>query len=262
MELVIKHEGGFFSCCTVRLHYLIHHFNKYKEIPYILNSKDFFTWYKPENYVDDITFHYFKHYNDEDNSKIQITYDTDIDFNEWYQYKIFNTLDFVRLEPFIQKYYTQSDTIENIKKNLENKYSIDYDNICVLFYRGNDKATESKLPGYDEYITYAETVITINPNIKFLIQSDETNFINEMQHYFPNNIIFKDEIRHIYKTNTTVDVVYKEKNYEFSLYFFAIILIISKCKYIICNSGNCALWMYFYRKTPENMVQLSAISNI
>jgi hypothetical protein len=262
MELVVRHEGGFFSCCTVRLHYLIHHFNNYKSLPNIFNTKDFYTWYKPDNYTDDITFHYFKHYNDEENSKINIIYDIDIDFNEWYQYKIFNTLDFNRLEPFIRKYYTPSDAIENIKKHLENKYSIDYNNICVLFYRGNDKATESKLPAFDEYISYAEKILIEEPNIKFLIQSDETNFINEMQYYFPNNIIFNDEIRHIYKTNTTVDVVFKQKNYEYSLYFLAIILIISKCKYIICNSGNCALWMYFYRKTTDNIVQLSAIANI
>ncbi len=72
MELVVRHEGGFFSCCTVRLHYLIHHFNKYKSLPNIFNTKDFYTWYKPNNYTDDITFHYFKHYNDEENSKIDI----------------------------------------------------------------------------------------------------------------------------------------------------------------------------------------------
>lgn len=260
MELVVKHEGGFFSCCSVRLHYLIHHFNKFKDIPVIFNTKEFFTWYKPENNTDDITFHYFKHYNEMNN--IEIKYDTNIDFNEWYQYKIYNTLDFKRLEPFIEKYYTPTETIENIRKKIETKYSIDYDNICVLFYRGNDKATESKLPDYNEYISYADNILKLYPNIKFLIQSDETNFINEMEYYYPNNIIFKDEIRHIYKTNTTVDIVFKNKNYEYSLYFFAIILIMSKCKYIICNSGNCALWMFFYRKTVDNIIQLSAISNI
>lgn len=262
MELVIKHEGGFFSCCSVRLHYLIHFFNKHKELPYIVNSKEFYTWYKPENYADDITFHYFKHYNDDDNKNIEIPYKNDINFNEWYQYKIYNTLDFDNLEPFIRKYYTPSDLIEDIKSKLEIKYSIDYNNICVLFFRGNDKATETKLPSFDYYIKYAEEILKLEPNIKFLIQSDETNFINEMETLFPNNIIFKDEIRHIYKTNTTVDVVFKEKNYQYSLYFFAIILIISKCKYIICNSGNCALWMFFYRKTTHNMIQLSAITNI
>lgn len=262
MELVAKHEGGFFSCCSVRLHYLIHHFNKYKEIPAIYNTTGFFTWYKPDNYVDDITFQYFKHYNDDINKNIEITYTKDIDFNEWYQYKIYNTLDFENLEPFIRRYYTPSNIIEDIKTKLENKYSIDYNNICVLFFRGNDKATESKLPSYEYYIQYANEILKIDPNIKFLIQSDETNFITEMEEYFPNNIIFKDEIRHIHKTNTTVDVVYKEKNFEYSLYFFAIILIMSKCKYIICNSGNCGLWMYFYRKTTDNIVQLSAISNI
>lgn len=262
MEFIARHEGGFFSCCTVRLHFLIHYFNKYKSIPEIYNTKDFFTWYKPENNTDDITFHYFKHYNEGENSNINIIYEKDIDFNEWYQYKAYNKLDFEYLEPFIKKYYTPSDNIESIKRELEIKYNIDYNNICVLFYRGNDKATEFKLPSFDEYIQYAEDILKIDPNIKFLIQSDETNFINEMIYYFPNNIIFKDEIRHIYKTNTTVDVVFKESNYKYSLYFLAIILIMSKCKYIICNTGNCALWMFFFRKTTDNIIQLSALSNL
>ena len=144
MELVIKHEGGFFSCCTVRLHYLIHHFNKHKELPYILNSKEFYTWYKPENYTDDITFQYFKHYNDGVNKNIEIPYINDINFNEWYQYKVYNTLDFDNLEPFIRKYYTPSDLMEYIKSKLEIKSSIDYKPVSGLYGRGADKATESK----------------------------------------------------------------------------------------------------------------------
>ena len=32
-------------------------------------------------------------------------------------------------------------------------------------------------------------------------------------------------------------------------------VIISKCKYIICSSGNCSIWMMFYRGNNKNIIQ-------
>jgi len=37
------------------------------------------------------------------------------------------------LLPFINKYFSPSETIINIQKEMEKKYNLDYDNICVLF---------------------------------------------------------------------------------------------------------------------------------
>jgi hypothetical protein len=95
-----------------------------------------------------------------------------------------------------------------------------------------------------------------NPNIVFLIQSDETEFINYMSEKFPNNsFYFKDEIRHIKKCNSTVDKIMKDKNYEFSKYYLAITIIMSKCKYIVCGTGNCSIWIMLYRGNNNNVYQ-------
>ena len=84
-----------------------------------------------------------------------------------------------------------------------------------------------------------------------------------MKEEFPNNIIFNDEIRHMYKKNATVNHASdKQKNYKYSLYYYAITLIMSKCKYVICNSGNCSLWIVFYRKNNNNIIQFCACENI
>jgi hypothetical protein len=87
-DLDVRHEGGFFSCCSVRLYFLILFFNKFKKLPKIFNTTGFFTWYKL-NTTDDITFDYFKHYNDID---ITIPYTSDIDYHEAYQYKNYKDL--------------------------------------------------------------------------------------------------------------------------------------------------------------------------
>lgn len=126
----------------------------------------------------------------------------------------------------------------------------------MLFYRGNDKITETQLCDYNEYVVHAKQILKNNPNILFLIQSDETNFINYMFTIFPNNsFYFKDEIRHVSKCNNTVDILMKNTNDIFSKYYLAITVIMSKCKYIVCGSGNCSIWIMFYRGHNNNVYQ-------
>lgn len=74
---------------------------------------------------------------------------------------------------------------------------------------------------------------------------------------FPtNSFYFKDEIRHMKKNSlNTVDIVMSDKNYEFSKYFLAITIIMSKCKYIICGTGNISMWIMFYRENNNNVYQ-------
>ena len=196
---VRSHEGGFYSCCSLRLHYLIEYYNFFKKIPVIYDCKGFYTMYKKDDRLhDEITFDYFKHYNDVNDIKIE--YKGTIDYKEHYQYKKFHKLEYEKLKPFIHKFFCPNDEILKIRKTFEDKYKINYDDICVLFYRGNDKATETPLPSFDEYLEEAKKILKKeknNPNFKFLIHSDETNFINEMNENFPNHIIFNDEIRHM-----------------------------------------------------------------
>lgn len=62
------------------------------------------------------------------------------------------------------------------------------------------------IPSYDKYIIKGKELLKSNPTLKFLIQSDEKEFIEEMCKNFPNNIVFNDEIRVISKNiNKTVD---------------------------------------------------------
>ena len=184
---VRSHEGGFYSCCSLRLHYLIEYYNFFKKIPVIYDCKGFYTMYKKDDRInDEITFDYFKHYNDMNNEDTKIEYKGEIDYKEHYQYKKFHKLEYEKLKPFIHKFFCPNDEILKIRKTFEDKYKINYDDICVLFYRGNDKATETPLPSFDEYLEEAKKILKKeknNPNFKFLIQSDETIFINDPREY-------------------------------------------------------------------------------
>lgn len=252
-SIFVTHNSGFFSCCTVRLYTIIQYINAFKKLPILVDSSNQFEWYKPDT-TKDITHDYFEHY--DKHPTILFNPSININFNVWHQYNYYSLLEYHYLVALVNKYFYPSMEICEIIMNIEQKYNLVYDNICVLFYRGNDKNTETRICGYAEYIEYANNVMNKNPNIKFLVQSDETEFIELMMNTYPNNAFyFKDEIRHINKCNSTVDVVFKEQNYEFSKYYLAITIIMSKCNYVICGSGNCSLWIMLYRGNCKNVYQ-------
>jgi len=245
LTLTISHNSGFFSCCTVRLEKIIQYFNKYKTLPYIVDSSAQFDWYRPctvESY-----------FMTQSNT---IKYTSQILFESWHQFIEYKQINYKSIEPFIQKYFSPTNEIIKIIEKMESKYSIDYTNLCVLFYRGNDKAREIKLHSYDTYIKEAKQLKKLYPELMFLIQSDETEFIEILSKEFADSsFYFKNEIRHIKKSDTTVDKVFKEENHIFSKYFLAITLIMAKCKYIICEPGNCSLWISLYRGSSNGIIQ-------
>ena len=254
-EFLILHQGGgFFSNCTLRLFDIILYFNTTKKLPMFIDGSKQFELYKCGTNKNDITYEYFT--NDMDTN---IIYSDKIDFYEQYQYINYNNLNFNGLSLFIKKYFSPSKQIIQLCEFIKKKYSIyTYNNICVLFYRGNDKATERILPNYNEFIKKATSLYEKNNNIKFLIQSDEIEFINSMTSKFPNNTFyFEEEIRTINKNNyLSVDLVNKESNFIYSKYYLAITIIMSQCKNIICTTGNCSLWITLFRGNADNVHQI------
>lgn len=252
-------KAGFYSCCSVRLHNIIEYFNKNKCLPLVVDSSEHYRLYKNqfenENNVD-IIFEYFEYYNS-DNTTIK--YEKSIDYDEDYQLTEYKKLDYESIIPFVKKYFTPVKYIRDLVINIETKYNIgDYSNICVLFYRGNDKLTEVNISSYEDIIVRARKILEKHPTVQFLIQSDETEFIEQMTLNFPeNSFYFKDEIRHINKQMTSVDLINEcnNTNREFSKYYLAVTIIMSKCKYVICGStGNCSIWITFFRENANNVV--------
>ena len=132
---------GFFSCCNIYTNRVFEYFNNNKKLPEQIDSTRMFYLYKPENrQKDDIKHDYFDTLDDiainyvED---IKLTYEDDED-----QFSNYQKLNFEMVAPFIKKYFTPSLEIIKIINEMEKKYNLDsssYDNICLLFYRGNDK---------------------------------------------------------------------------------------------------------------------------
>jgi hypothetical protein len=252
MSVTVSHNAGFFSCCSIKLHEIVKHINSHNNLPEHVDSSHQFAWYKL-HHPGDITYDYFEHYDNVHN----ICYVANIDYLDHYQFNDYSTLNYEQITPIVKKYFSPSFEINNIIANVANKYNIDYDNTCVLFYRGNDKNGETPICEYSEYIDYAKLIIVQNPTIKFLLQSDETEFLVFMLDMFPDNsFYFKDEIRHMKKNvHNTVDHTMRDNIDIFSKNYLAITIIMSKCKNIICSTGNCSIWIMLYRGNNANVCQ-------
>jgi hypothetical protein len=247
--LKVRSDGGFFSTCSVRLVAILSYFNEHRALPSIVDSSEQFTWYKSN--PGDITFTYFVPY---DRLPISIPWTCHIEEYDR-QYLPYKELDYDVILPFITKYYTPNEFILKEVERLEREYSIDYENTCALFYRGNDKITEVSLSTYDDVIEKAEELLEIHPTLRFLIQSDETEFIEEMQKVFASSFWFENDTRHMTQRVGTVDLLMRHNIHSFSQRFLAITIIMSKCKYVVCGTGNCPLWIAYYRGHANGMYQ-------
>jgi len=250
--VMILHSDGFFSCSSVRLTGVITYFNNNKKLPVYLDS---FNQYRMnKKYNTDVTFQYYEHYNSVDES---ITYTHTIDYDENKQFVFYKNLDFDAITPFVRKYFSPSVFVRDKITHIIKKYDIDFDNTCTLFHRGQDKVTETKICTHEEKIEKARELLRQHPQLRFMIQSDETDFIEKAKKAFPENAFCcEDEIIHM-KQDPTVQVhkVNRDDIENSSQNFLAITNIMSRCKHVIMSSGNCDLWVALYRGNADNLIQ-------
>ena len=262
--ITVTHSSGFFSCCSIRLHNIVNYHKHTGTLPEGVDSRQQFKLYNPHwtgNTKRDIAFDYFDDYdNAEDISGGHSNY---MFSDQWKTYSSLPDNYFTAVNPYMRKYFKPTSDITTLIHEIDNHYKIkeitdSYNNLCTLLHRGNDKAKETPIPKYTDYISHAKRVMKLNPDVRFLLQSDETEFIETLSNEFPDNSFhLKDHIRTINSHCTSVDLkdttVYD--NYKFSKLYLAITLMMSKSKYIICGTGNCSIWVMLYRGHANNVIQ-------
>lgn len=238
--LVVNHNAGFFSCYTIRLQNILSFFNKNKKCPEKVDSSNQFLDYKV-NKTKDYTHEYIKL-----NESLHIEYSCDIkltnkDGDE--QFSNYTDLNLQEIRPFIDKFFSPSDTILKIVFDMEKRYSLDYKNLAVFYYRGTDKNIETNLCEYETFIEKAKQVRRDNIHIKFLIVSDEIALINLFRDTFEDVIVFNELLNNM------------SRSFIHSQIMLASVLIMSKAEHIICTSGNVSLWIILFRGRNGNIYQ-------
>lgn len=251
--IYLSQSAGFFSCCSVRLDAIIQYYNRFGKLPRVVDSQQQFRLYKLRDHPDaDVSRDFFR---------APETVDVEmppapVSYKENYQGRDYHTIDFAPILPFVKKYFSPTDEILETAAFLEKKYGLDYNNTCVLFYRGLDKATEFPIAPYKDVFQRARKIARENPGVRFLVQSDEADFIHAALREFPEAVVFRDETRAVARQITSVDLVYRDsgENYYYSKLFFAIVLVMSRARHFICNTGNISIWTCFYRGSADATV--------
>jgi hypothetical protein len=257
--LKIRHNStaGFFSNCSIRLSEIVKFSNEKEKLPQIIDSSAQFRNYKER--VNDRKQDLAKYFFDQKPTPTNIE---KINFSNFNQYNLYKNIHFKNATPLVEAFFSPSIVITTIVKTLEKKYSINYENTCAVYYRGNDKAIETGLAEYKEFFDKAEEIIQKTPHIKFLIQTDEIEFAEEFKQKFSNSFWF-DELSMINRdpTSSIHHSIPRNERKEHASYFFAAVLIMSKVKHLITYSGNCGFWTVLYRGNSENVHQYLKTKN-
>ena len=240
---------GFFCNFISELQIIISFFNEKHRLPESIDSSGMFTIFKDNADINLSNILFEIKEND-------IIYETEITMDFSFAWNDYKNINFKYITPFINKYFSPSNTVKLCINNFINKYNIDFENTAYVLYRGNDKVTEMKIATYDEFITQAKLIRKNNPTIKFLIQTDELEFRETFINYFGNCFYF-DELPVIKKniqTNVHHTLLSGEKQ-NFSINLLSSIRCGSNCKYIINHTGNVGLWAILYRSNTHNTFQ-------
>jgi hypothetical protein len=242
--LKIIHNAGFFSCSTVALQDIHNYAKQYGKLPDEVDRSQQYEWYKDEYSKDLIPYFFGKgpknlHFT----NALRLSLDTrELQFSD---YKL---LDFNEIIFYRNKYFTVSDTVASMLIDFVRRYNINLDNTCSVFYRGNDKAKETTIAPYAEFVNKAREIrAERGPNIQFLVQPDEAEFLEVFLKEFPDAIFFKEtpNIRRNKESNVFSEMP-KSERAIFAARFLAAVIIIGNCSTMITHSGNGGLWAAIY----------------
>ena len=249
-KLIILHNSGFYSCCSIRLRKIINWYNEYKKLPIVDSSKQ---WGMYKDKEEDISLKFFT-----PSDILDKEYTTYIDFSKDIiedQFSSYSKINFNDVSFFIKKYYTPSKEVKTIEKELVNKYHIDTNKTIAVCYRGTDKKREVNIPSYQEMFDKIKTIQHKYPNHKLLVQSDEQEFIDASKIEFPNLIHFQ-ESRKVSSNHRAVQFYFPQgEKVHHAQVFLAIMQILSKCDRVILNSGNVGMWICLFRNSTKGVSQ-------
>jgi len=249
--LKFRHHAGFFSSCNVKLRDILKYYNEHKILPAALDSTELFIWYRPDHLKNsDITDHFFEIRDIPILpfcETIRVTRDIKED-----QYSDYRLLNFETLAPFLRTYFSPSSEIQEIQQQLLIKYKIDPSNCIGVYYRGTDKQKETRL---GDFIKYSEQLSNLQQDGQpIILQTDSADFLEYMKQRHPSILILEEN--RVSKTQTGIhNESSHSTNYRDIKYLFATFLLLAQCNQLITSSGNCSLWIMYYRGHSRNIYQ-------
>lgn len=250
-HLDITSGTGFFSCSTEALLQLVIYSSINGNLPDSIDRSKQYEYHKNDS-VTNLIPYYFK----ESAEGFEVPNGVQINSDGVYsQFCDYRTIQFDMMNSYLSKYFQPSERVKSRESEFIKKYQISPENTCAIFYRGNDKARETVIASYSEFISQAEAVKAENPNIEFLVQTDEAEFLELFLGKFPDAKYISEIPRISKQDNWVTQVIDRDSRPDFGVDFFSAVLILAKCKSLITHSGNCGFWSVLYRGTFDGVRQ-------
>jgi hypothetical protein len=255
--ITVRHDAGFFSCCSKMFKSIIMHYNEFGFFPNV-NTAHLWNLYKDSGDKDILNYFFKKYdYKKEEkvlnkNTKLYLTSEKDED-----QFSDYAKLNYVHINEVVPRYFTLSEYANKLKEEIIKTSGIDTGKTLAVYYRGQDKSLETNVPKYEELELKVREIIMKNSFDSIFVQSDEREFIEYMKGKFDS--VFS--LEEIFKPNkqeepTSIPLLIPDgsRKYQASI-FLASIKIVSECRHVVLTSGNVGMWICMLRGNAQNVHQ-------
>jgi len=250
----IGSKTGMFSDCSVLLAAISAHLTRHQSLPERVEVSMFSSYEGPGNNRD--LYHFFF----TPPEAIDVTLDGSlaIRFLTAHQFLPYGLLDYPRLAPLVRKYFSPSSLVLDVKTKLERKYGLNHQRLISVYYRGNDKATETTIGSYEGYLSRTAETLQRYPNSQLLVQTDELEFRDAFFGRFPQAIqieempVIPSDTRPGHAVLNTLEMSQRR---IFGATHLAVTLLLAASQHVITHSGNCSLWVMLYRGGARNVQQ-------
>ena len=245
--LTITHNSGFFSNCTISLYGIVTYFNHFRKMPEKIDFSQTFKNFRSKQNLNSYTDYF------QPNLTIEIEYHNEINFRALsiFDYQLES---FEQITPLIQRYFSPAEAVLQKVDILMKKWKVQPEKTIAVCYRGTDKYRDTGLATFEDFIEKAQFFQRQYPDYHILIQTDQAQFWD----------IAVENLKNIYRFSETPftssnkvmhEIISDEDKVEWTQWFVAATIVISRCAFIINHSGNVGRWICLYRQSANNMTQ-------
>jgi hypothetical protein len=240
--------SGFFSYCSAYLHQIIENIKKENNLSDIELGE--FEFYKT-NKEDKIYESFFE----KNPGDINIQNIKELSFPLYSNRIFYKKSDFLGSKEIIKKWFGPKKEIKILKNNFIIDLNIKTSETLSVYYRGTDTQSDRGITQYDIFVNKAKDIICKNKIKKIFLQTDDKMF---------EDYILSSGIKQKIVKIKEMPSVYSHKGYHFTMKgdkvehtkkMLASALLMSECKYVLCNTSNLSRWILIYRDSGEGYYQ-------
>ena len=159
--------------------------------------------------------------------------------------------------PLIKRYFQPSASVEETLCGWLEKYAIDLDKCATVCIRGTDKFLEVRPIDSSIYIRRVERVLEQGQIKRVLIQTDQEEIAQVFLKYFGGVCFCVEELpRTSGGMAMHLTPLIEGRRTQFARDILAIILLMSRSRYVITHTGNLGAWIALFRGHTDSMYQM------